>query len=171
MTISKLDYFLEIAEITTKRSKDPSSKVGAIIVNEDSQIVGTGYNGFVAKCDESLMSLDRPMKYHLTIHAEMNALLLAMSHQKNLRNSTLYCTHAPCENCLKHILQAGIRKIFYISAEITVNRGTEDQKEAILRLIKATQAEVINKDGRKYEDELFSKNSITIKKLDKNTPK
>ena len=74
------EYFMGIAVFTSLRSKDPSSKVGAVIVNEKNRIVGTGYNGFVAGIDESAFSWEREgewlhTKYPYVVHAEANAIL------------------------------------------------------------------------------------------------
>src|SRR4051812_29563221 len=102
--------FLEIASVIAKKSKDPSTKVGCIIVDPEKRLVSTGYNGFVSGNDETYMTFERPMKYHLTIHAEMNALLFA---QQDLSNTVMYITHSPCSECLKHILQCRIRLVYY----------------------------------------------------------
>ena len=125
-------YFTEIAHATAKLSKDPSSKIGSVIVNSGNRIISTGYNGFVAGCDEEHMTFDRPMKYHITIHAEMNAILAA---KQDLSDCVMYVTDAPCENCLKHVLQAGISTVYYDRPDIMRDRGTKEQKEAIRRLI------------------------------------
>ena len=71
------DYFMGIARAVAMKSKDPKTKVGAVIVDADNRIVSTGYNGMPYKCDESKLSWERPHKYHYVIHAEMNAVLNA----------------------------------------------------------------------------------------------
>ena len=128
------NYFIKIANATAEKSKDPSSQVGCVIVDTDKRIVSTGFNGFVAGCNEAEMTYDRPMKYHLIIHAEMNALMFA---KEPVRGCTIYVTHHPCDNCLKHLLQAGIKKVYYGSDSV-VKRFSKDQLEAIDRLKKAT---------------------------------
>ncbi len=130
--------FIEIAQVIAKKSKDPSTKVGAIIVDPDNRIVSTGYNGFVSKNNEEYMTFERPTKYHLTIHAEMNALLFA---KQDLTGKTMYITHSPCSECLKHILQCQIRTVYY--AEL-YSKFTDDDKDAIRRLILSTGAKVVN---------------------------
>ena len=150
----KLDwnnYFLGIAQAVALKSKDQSTKVGCVLVDSENRVVSQGFNGFVAGCDESEMSWERPLKYALVIHAEANALLYART---NLKGARAYVTIAPCENCLKHLLQAGIRNIYYGDAGVIRDRGTEDQKEAILRLIRATGAKVENINGKTYCEEL-----------------
>ena len=137
------EYFMNIAQAISLKSKDPSTKVGALIIDNDSRIISTGYNGFVAGCDESFMTQDRPMKYQLVVHGELNALLFA---RRDVKGFKLYTTHGPCANCLKHILQAGIREIYYKDAGVVRDRGTPEEKEAITRLINSTNAKVINVD-------------------------
>ena len=127
------EYYLQIAEIAAKKSKDPSSQVGCVIVDSSNKIVSTGFNGFVAGCDEDQMTYDRPMKYNLIIHAEMNALMFA---NQPVKGCTVYVTHHPCDNCFKHLLQAE-KKIYYKSKSV-LERFSQDQLEAIDRLQKAT---------------------------------
>ena len=147
-------YFMGIAKATALKSKDQSSKVGAVIVAPDKSVVSLGFNGFIAGCDESYMTQERPMKYHQVIHAEMNALIFANT--RRLTNHVAYVTHGPCDNCLKHLLQSGIRKIVYDCPGIMRDRGTEDQKKAIKSIIQATNAEVKNISGTPYLEELWS---------------
>ncbi len=146
------EYFINIARTVAEKSKDPSSKVGAVIVDQDNRIVSTGYNGFVAGCDERRLSWERPMKYFYVIHAEANALLYA---KRDLKDCLIYITHGPCENCLKLILQAGIRDVIYNDVSIMKLRGSLDQKEAIKNLINATGATVNNINGTEYIKELY----------------
>lgn len=134
--------FIEIAQVIARKSKDPSTKVGSVIVDSENRIVSTGYNGFVSKNNEEYMTFDRPMKYHLTIHAEMNALLFA---KQDLTGKIMYVTHSPCSECLKHILQCRIRTVYY--AEL-YPKHTDDQKEAIKCLILSTGAKIINLNTR-----------------------
>jgi dCMP deaminase len=131
-------YFINIAKAISEKSKDPSTKVGAIIIDKDNRIISTGYNGFVSGNNEGYMTFERPMKYHLTIHAEMNALLFA---KQDLTDKIMYVTHSPCVDCLKHILQSKIRLVYY---DQLYSKYTISEKEAIERLIKSTDANVIN---------------------------
>lgn len=149
---NKKDYFLKMAEAVAMASKDPSSKVGAVIVDENNRVISTGYNGFVAGCDESKMTNERPMKYHLVIHAEMNAILFA---KRDLSGCKVYITHSPCENCLKHMIQSGIKTIIYKDPGIMKDRGTPDQINAIRRLISSTDVVVKNgTTGKEYLEDL-----------------
>ena len=98
------------------------------------KIVSTGFNGFVAGCDETQMTYERPMKYNLIIHAEMNALMFA---NQSVKGCTVYVTHHPCDNCFKHLLQAGIKQVYYKRKSV-IERFSQDQLEAIDKLQKAT---------------------------------
>ena len=141
------EYYMNIAKEVAKKSKDPSSKVGCVIVDIDNRPVSFGFNGFISKCDEQMMTVDRPLKYLLTVHAEMNALIL--SKENNLEGCTVYTTHGPCSNCLKHLLQAKVRTIIYNDPGIIQKRGSEDEKNAITRLILSTEATVVNINNHK----------------------
>ena len=112
------EYFMGIAIFTSLRSKDPNSKVGAVIVNPDNHIVGTGYNGFVAGADESLFSWEREgewlhTKYPYVVHAEANAILNATT--SDLRGCRIYTTLFPCNECAKKIAQKKIAEVIYLS--------------------------------------------------------
>jgi dCMP deaminase len=144
-------YFMEIAKVVAQKSKDPSTKVGCVITTEDNKPVSFGYNGFIAKCDEMHMTFERPQKYFVTIHAEMNALIFA---QRSLKNCKVYITHNSCENCLKHLLQAGVKEIIYeISNTNGKMIGTQEQ-EAIVRMIKATKVIYRNINGISFLEEI-----------------
>ncbi len=112
------EYFMGIAIFTSLRSKDPSSKVGAVIVNKKNRIVGTGYNGFVSGVDETIFSWSREgewlnTKYPYVVHAEANAIL--NSTISNLEGCRIYTTLFPCNECAKHIAQKGINEVIYLS--------------------------------------------------------
>lgn len=124
--ISWDDYFLTIAEAVALRSKDPSTQVGAVLINEEGHIIGTGYNGFPPKFPESVDYWTKPLKYDYVVHAEANCLLHSIQKTKG---STLYTTMYPCKECAKLIAAAGIVRVVYkddkyqndISATILTN--------------------------------------------------
>lgn len=146
------EYFSQIAHTISLKSKDPSTKVGCVIVDKDNRIVSQGYNGFVAGCDESKMTWDRPLKYQLVIHSEVNAILHA---RQSLKDTKAYITHGPCDDCLNLMLQSGIREIYYKDPSIMRDRSKPEQREAIKRLIESTDAKVDNVDtGVTYLEEL-----------------
>ena len=112
------EYFMGIAIFTSLRSKDPSSKVGAVIVNQKNHIVGTGYNGFVAGVNEQEFSWAREgawleTKYPYVVHAEANAILNSTT--SNLEGCRIYTTLFPCNECAKQIAQKGIKEVIYYS--------------------------------------------------------
>ena len=124
------EYFLKIAETVSLRSKDPSTKVGTVIVDEDHRPVSFGYNGLMQGADETKLTLsERPMKYYLSIHSEMNALIFA--HQ-DLTGCTIYNRVATCENCLKYCLQAGITRFVY--KELRVHSHQTDAKKSMTNI-------------------------------------
>lgn len=106
------DYFLSIAEAVATKSKDPITKVGAVIVGPDRQIVSTGFNGFPRNIEEVDWRWQRPIKYNFVVHAEMNAIYNAARHGIPLRGCHIFITGlAPCSKCAMGIIQAGIESV------------------------------------------------------------
>lgn len=104
--------YLSLAFNISEWSKDPSTKCGAVIVNSDNQILGTGYNGFAKGVRDNIERLEeRSIKYPLTIHAELNAVLNAQG--RVLKGSTIYVTHPPCSNCISLLAQVGIKRVVH----------------------------------------------------------
>lgn len=106
----KWDYrFLELAESVSKWSKDPSTKVGSVIVDSKRKVIGMGYNGFPRGVDDSEERYnDRETKLLFVCHAERNALDNAPG---SVEGATLYATMFPCNECCKSIIQKGITKV------------------------------------------------------------
>lgn len=116
--ISWDEYFMGIALISSKRSKDPNTQVGACIVDKHNKIVGIGYNGFPIGCSDSDFPWENSgdfldTKYPYTCHAELNAILNSIG--KELEGCTLYATLFPCNECAKAIIQSGIKRVIYLS--------------------------------------------------------
>ena len=105
-------YFLDLAELVATRSKDKSTQVGAVIT-KDRNVLATGYNGFPRGFDDTNPAYhERPEKYVVTIHGELNAILNANRNGVALRDATLYVIpFAPCHECAKAIIQSGIREV------------------------------------------------------------
>lgn len=116
--------FLSLAKRISKRSKDPSTKVGAVITN-GKRIVSTGYNGLPQKMVDTKDRLDnRELKYRIIIHGEINAILFA---QRDLTDHTLYTwPFMPCSNCASIVIQAGITRV------VSLLNNNERWKEAFL---------------------------------------
>ena len=114
--ISWDEYFMGVAALSAKRSKDPNTKVGACVVNEDKRIIGIGYNGFPMGCADDVFPWGKTeknylnTKYPYVVHAEPNAILNSTA---SLKNSTLYVTLFPCNECAKLIIQSGIKHVVY----------------------------------------------------------
>ena len=117
--ISWDEYFMGIAMLAAKRSKDPSTQVGACIVSQDNIIISTGYNGMPKGCSDDEFPWDRSgendaqTKYPYVVHAELNAILNANS--RDLRGSRIYVALFPCNECAKAIIQSGIKEVYYLS--------------------------------------------------------
>jgi len=157
------EYFINIAEQVAKKSKDPSTQTGCVIVDEKNRPVSFGYNGWIGGCDEKKMSYERPMKYLLVIHAEMNALIFS---KRGLEGCTLYSLYAPCENCLKFLIQSGVKKIIYKNpvVESKVNKvkqsmTTDITNEAITRLLLSVpEVDCHSLGGKSYLKEMWGNN-------------
>ncbi|MEB5480920.1 dCMP deaminase family protein [Shouchella clausii] len=112
MRVSFNEYFLQLAELTSKRSTCQRLKVGAVIV-KNNRILSTGYNGSIKgheHCIDVGCLKNDEGRCIRCIHAEANALLFAKT---DLEGAVIYVTHYPCENCSKLIAQSGIKKIVY----------------------------------------------------------
>ena len=171
------EYFMKIAETVAVKSKDPSSKMGCVIVDANKRVVSLGYNGMLQGADESKMTLsERPMKYYFSIHSEMNALIFA--HQ-DLTGCTVYNRVATCDNCLKYCLQAGIKRFVYRelrvhshSTDPTRSMTNVETDEAVIRLLSSMpDVETLNlTNGKTYIEDIlddYPKNSKEYKRLAK----
>ena len=112
--------YLALAEQVASWSKDPSSKIGAVAVGDKGQILSQGYNGFPRGVNDSEDRYnDRPTKYKLVVHAEMNVIYNATYNGVSLHGSTLFVFGLPvCSDCAKGIVQVGIKKIIMPAQEI-----------------------------------------------------
>lgn len=103
--------FLELADHIAGWSKDPSRGVGAVIVGPNKQILATGYNGLPRGVDDRPERLERPAKYDLIVHAEMNAIVHCARDGVSPVNATIYVTFMPCIRCSTVIIQSGITRV------------------------------------------------------------
>ena len=129
------EYFMGIAVLSCERSKDPNTKVGACIVDENKKVVSIGYNGMPSGCDESQLSWNKgeglDSKYLYVCHAEFNAILNTRNGSA-LRGCTLYVTLFPCNECTKAIIQTGIKEVVYISNKYENTVGVQASKRMLL---------------------------------------
>ena len=109
-------YFMGIAILSSHRSKDPSTGVGACIVNSDNKILSMGYNGAPTGLSDDIMPWGREgsfvdTKYAYVCHSELNAILNCPTSVKGAR---VYVTLFPCNECAKAIIQSGIKEVIYL---------------------------------------------------------
>ena len=114
--ISWDEYFMGIAMLAARRSKDPNTQVGACIVSQDNIILSTGYNGMPKGCSDDEYPWEREgelcdTKYAYVTHSELNAILNYRG--GSLEGTKLYVTLFPCHECAKAIIQAGITEVVY----------------------------------------------------------
>ena len=152
--ISWDEYFMGVALLAAERSKDPSTQVGACIVDKDNRILSTGYNGFPHGCsdDEFPWNRDESLgetKYQFVVHAELNAILNASG--KSLAGSRVYVGLFPCNECAKAIIQAGVREVIYLSDKYHNTQSTAASRRmltaagVVLRQIKPTKSQIVLK--------------------------
>ncbi len=128
------EYFMGIALLSCERSKDPNSQVGACIVSEDNKILSIGYNGFPRGCSDDEISWEREgefaeTKYPYVCHGELNAILNYTG--TTLKNSRIYVTLFPCNECAKAIIQSGIKEVIYKSDKYADTEATKVSKKML----------------------------------------
>lgn len=110
------EYFMGIAVLSAMRSKDPSTQVGACIVDGDRRILSMGYNGMPRCCSDDTFPWEKKeglnSKYLYVCHAELNAILNCHS-GSSVKGCTVYTTLFPCNECAKAIIQSGIAQVVY----------------------------------------------------------
>jgi dCMP deaminase len=108
------NFFIGMCLYVSQKSKDKSTKLGAVIVNDDYDILAIGWNGFPRGIDDTNEEFhQRPEKYYITEHAERNAIINAGRVGRPLKGGTLYIPFqpTPCADCTRAAIQAGITKI------------------------------------------------------------
>ena len=152
--ISWDEYFMGIAMLAARRSKDPSTQVGACIVSPDNIIISTGYNGMPKGCSDDEFPWERTgedanaTKYPFVVHAELNAILNANG--RDLRDSRIYVALFPCNECAKAIIQSGVKEVLYLS---------DKYKDTMLNL---ASKKMLDAAGVKYTKLTTSLESITL---------
>lgn len=146
------EYFMGVALLAAQRSKDPSTQVGACIVDENNRILSTGYNGFPHGCSDDEFPWNRDeekgeTKYPFVVHAELNAVLNAQG--KSLIGAKLYVGLFPCNECAKAIIQSGIREVVYLSNKYDGTPNVEQSKRMLTAAgvkftpLKPTKAQIV----------------------------
>ena len=136
------EYFMGIALLSSERSKDPNSQVGACIVSNDNKILSIGYNGFPVGCNDDDLSWEREgdfqnTKYPYVCHAELNAILNYTG--STIKGSKMYVALFPCNECAKAIIQSGIKEVIY-----------KDDKYKDTDMVKASK-KMLDMSGIKYK--------------------
>lgn len=105
--------YINLAKEVALWSKDPSRKIGAVIVGDKGQIISQGYNGFPRKIQDTGKRLsERDIKYRYVVHAEANAIYNAINNGSSTNGAVMYVTGLPvCHECAKAIIQTGIKKV------------------------------------------------------------
>ena len=145
------EYFMGVAMLAARRSKDPNTQVGACIVSPDNVIISTGYNGLPNGCSDDEYPWDREgdeTKYPYVVHAELNAIL--NSGGRRLDGARLYVALFPCNECAKAIIQSGIREIFYLSDKYADTPSVRHSKR------------MLDSAGVRYQQLTPRLNSITL---------
>lgn len=151
--ISWDEYFMGIAMLSSYRSKDPNTQVGACIVNDRNKIMSVGYNGLPSGCSDDEFPWERSgdefeTKYPYVCHAELNAIL--NSGGSSLEGCKVYVALFPCNECAKAIIQSGIKEVIYISDKYADSVGVRASK----RMFDAA--------GVKYKQIKMQRDSIVI---------
>jgi dCMP deaminase len=151
--ISWDEYFMGVALISAQRSKDPNTQVGACIVSTQKKIVGTGYNGLPAGCNDDDFNWGKEgdflnTKYPYVCHAELNAILNNIG--MDLSGCKIYVTLFPCHECAKAIVQSGIKEVIYLSDKYN-NTDSNTASKNIFNTAKVSFTQLIS-----------SKQSVTV---------
>jgi len=131
------EYFLLIAFIVSLRSQDPNIHHGAVLVDQDNHIVGTGYNGPIKLSDNNMIPwYDRDEKRKWMIHAEENCILNCTKSNSSVNSFRMYITGTPCNSCLQRIINFGIKKIIIADRKgsITENNLSHKMRESLIKM-------------------------------------
>ena len=118
--------FIKLAHEVAEWSKDPSTKVGCVLV-KNKRVISTGYNGFPKNISDSFDRLmDREQKYEMTVHAEINAITTAALHGVSTEGATAYITFNPCSRCAAVLINAGVDSVYVSTANDIPTRWLEN---------------------------------------------
>ncbi len=124
--------FIDLALHISDWSKDPSTKVGCVVVGSDREIRSTGFNGFPRGIEDSIERLeDREMKYPLICHAEENAIMHAARIGISLKDCVAYVTWPPCTRCARSLIQAGVVEVVFPKDIEIPERWVEDFERSL----------------------------------------
>ena len=148
--ISWDEYFMGVALLSARRSKDPSTQVGACVASRDNKVVTMGYNGMPIGLSDDIMPWGRSgeteldSKYLYVCHAEFNAIL---NSNAPVKDCTLYATLFPCNECAKAIIQSGIREVVYLDdkySEMTMYKASKRMLMMAGVILRKYEGRIIN---------------------------
>lgn len=120
-----IDRYIKLAKEVASWSKDPSTKVGAFIVDSQNRTVSSGFNGAAPEFDDEWVLDSRTRKLLYTDHAEHNAIKFA--DKKRLVGSSIFVTQPPCNTCAEKIIDAGIKYVYYLPGDEEFRRRWNSQ--------------------------------------------
>ena len=149
------EYYMGVALLSSYRSKDPSTQVGACIVDSNRRILSVGYNGTPNGMNDEAFNWSRQgdflnSKYAYVIHAEPNAIMNFSGNTADLKGATIYVTLFPCNECAKLIVQSGIKKVVYLSDKYKDSDSTIASKQ------------IFDGCGVEYEQFIPKNDSLTL---------
>jgi len=144
------ERFMRLAREISTWSKDPSSKIGAVIVNDERRILATGYNGFPRGIDDSEARLnDREQKYTRIVHGEMNALMNALYSGVSVKDATIYVWGLPiCAECTKNVIQSGIKRVVITNPEYSPEKWQDQWNDKSKPMYVEAGVQITNIDER-----------------------
>lgn len=159
------EFFMLHVYLVASKSKDPSTKIGAVLISDNNTLVSEGYNGFCRKVNDSVSERwERPAKYWWSEHGERNAIFNAARNGIRTLNTTMYTQDLPCVDCTRAIIQAGINKMVLHKQwadafkELSVN-GRTWTKNVSDEMLKEAGVEVV------YLDKQLNVQSVVSEKL------
>jgi dCMP deaminase len=158
------DFYMGQAFMASRKSKDPSTQMGAYLITPRNKPAGWGYNGPPEDIDDNSINWDRPDKYDFIIHAEENAILNA---NMPTEGCTLYVTGKPCKACMLRIVRAKIRRIVYFphkpkdANSMFANESIMDKTDEIAALARV-QLEVFKGNLNWMRDDMGKLNDLGV---------
>jgi dCMP deaminase len=139
------EYFINLANSIKLKSKDNSTKIGAVIVGKENEIVSTGYNSFPRGIDDNVPERqERPEKYYWMAHAELNSIINSARIGVSTNHCVMYMSCSiPCADCAKAIINAGICKIYCKKDDESIGVHWKESQLRSIQMFKETGVEVI----------------------------
>lgn len=146
-------YYMTQAFLVSRRSIDPRTQHGCIIVSPDNRILSTGYNGPLRGIDDARIPLEAPDKYYHILHSEENAYLNYFGSRADMQGATLFCTGECCHNCLRMGIQCGIGRFVQGHVQSVMihaaDRERYEKEQAAKRLMIELSGVVVENFGPK----------------------